>query len=102
MATPPTVAELGAAGIPADVIDAAGRAGAVVRIAPDLVLHPDVLDRAVATIAARGDDGTSVSQLREALGTSRKYAVPLVEWMDANGVTVRRGDLRVLRPDDPR
>jgi selenocysteine-specific elongation factor len=31
------------------------------------------------------------------VGTSRKYAVPLLEWFDAAGVTLRSGDLRVLR-----
>jgi len=29
------------------------------------------------------------------VGTSRKYAVPLLEHFDRTGVTVRRGDLRV-------
>jgi selenocysteine-specific elongation factor len=99
-ATPPTVTDLVALGIPAEVIDAAGRAGTVVRVTPDLVLHPALVERAAALVAERGTDGTSVSQLREALGTSRKYAVPLVEWMDAQGITVRRGDLRFPRAAD--
>jgi selenocysteine-specific elongation factor len=38
-----------------------------------------------------------VSQLREALGTSRKYAVPIAEWMDVQGITRRVGDLRFPR-----
>jgi selenocysteine-specific elongation factor len=36
----------------------------------------------------------TVSQAREALGTSRKYALPLLNRMDADGVTKRRGDTR--------
>ena len=36
-------------------------------------------------------DGITVAQLREALGTSRKFAVPLVAELDARGVTRRRG-----------
>jgi selenocysteine-specific elongation factor len=35
--------------------------------------------------------------LRESLGTSRKYAVPLMEWFDQRGVTRRDGDVRFLR-----
>ena len=35
--------------------------------------------------------------LRDALGTSRKYAIALVEWMDAQDLTQRSGDLRVMR-----
>ena len=40
----------------------------------------------------------SVAQVRDLLGTSRKYAVPLCEWLDSSGATMRRGDLRVLGP----
>jgi selenocysteine-specific elongation factor len=95
-ATPPTVKELLAAGIPRDVVDAASRAGTVVRVSPDLVLHPAFVDRAVGEVRAH-PEGITVSAFREALGTSRKYAVPLVEWMDREGITRREGDLRVPR-----
>ena len=40
----------------------------------------------------------TVAQLRDLLGTTRKYAVPLCEWLDASAITVRRGDVRVLGP----
>jgi selenocysteine-specific elongation factor len=40
----------------------------------------------------------SVAQIRDLLGTSRKYAVPLCEWLDATGATRRRGDLRDKGP----
>lgn len=39
----------------------------------------------------------TVSQAKEVLGISRKHAVPLLEWCDANGVTRRSGDQRTLR-----
>ncbi len=64
----------------------------------------DALDRAAQTVAAllRAEpDGVTVSQIREALGTSRKYAMPLVAELDARGVTRRRGDLRVAGPRLP-
>jgi selenocysteine-specific elongation factor len=35
-----------------------------------------------------------VSRFRELLGTSRKYAVPLLEWLDGRKVTRRDGDVR--------
>lgn len=47
-------------------------------------------------------DGITVAHIREALGTSRKYAMPLVAELDARGVTRRRGDLRVAGPRLPR
>jgi selenocysteine-specific elongation factor len=39
-----------------------------------------------------------VSQVRDAIGTTRKYAVPLLERLDATGITHRQGDVRVLGP----
>ena len=36
------------------------------------------------------------SELREQLGLTRKYLIPLLEWADRRGVTERRGDVRVL------
>ena len=96
-AKPPTVLELARRGIPRAVIEAASRAGTVIRIAPDLVVAPTLVDRATALVHEHAATGVSVSTLRERLGTSRKYAVPLAEWLDRTGVTVRRGDLRFPR-----
>ncbi|MDQ3964097.1 MAG: selenocysteine-specific translation elongation factor [Actinomycetota bacterium] len=42
--------------------------------------------------------GVTVADIRNLLGTTRKYAVPLCEWLDSTGATIRRGDLRVLGP----
>jgi selenocysteine-specific elongation factor len=40
----------------------------------------------------------TVAQIRDLLGTTRKYAVPLCEWLDDTGATLRRGDVRLLGP----
>jgi selenocysteine-specific elongation factor len=96
---PPTVKELVQRGIPPDVIDAASRAGTVIRIAPDLVVAPALVDRATALVHEHAATGLSVSTLRERLDTSRKFAVPLAEWLDRQGVTRRRGDLRFPRDE---
>jgi selenocysteine-specific elongation factor len=96
-ATPPTVKQLGEAGFDPALIDAAGRAGRLVRIAPDLVFTTAMLERGVAVAHEHALEGMTVSALREALGTSRKYAVPLAEYLDATGVTKRVGDLRFPR-----
>jgi selenocysteine-specific elongation factor len=44
--------------------------------------------------------GMTVAEIRDLLGTSRKYAVPLCEWLDATGATVRKGDTRILGPSE--
>jgi selenocysteine-specific elongation factor len=53
--------------------------------------------RATLENALRRDGRLTVAEFRTLTGTSRKYAVPLLEFFDATGVTIRSGDFRVLR-----
>ena len=66
--------------------------------------HPATIEQ-VAAAAARllelSPEGFTVAQLRDDLGVSRKYALPLVNELDARGVTRRRGDVRVAGPRLP-
>jgi selenocysteine-specific elongation factor len=57
--------------------------------------------RVVAGLLAQAPDGVSMSEIRQALGTTRKYALPLMAHLDATGVTRRRGDLRIAGPRLP-
>lgn len=98
-ATPPTVTQLVADGFDQALIDAAARSGRIVRISKELVVTPGVVERASAVARQHAADGMTVSALRGALGTSRKYAVPLAEYLDTTGVTRRQGDLRFPRSD---
>jgi selenocysteine-specific elongation factor len=45
----------------------------------------------------RANKQMTMAQFRDLIGTSRKYAVPLLEWFDTRGITVRSGDYRMLR-----
>ena len=54
--------------------------------------------RVVARLLAESPEGITASAVREALGTSRKYVLPLLGHLDATGVTRRRGDLRIAGP----
>jgi selenocysteine-specific elongation factor len=94
---PPTIPELVSRGIGRDAIDAAARSGLVVRVAPDLLFTPTVIERAEAVVTAAGDAGITVSAFREALGTSRRFALPILSWFDQRGFTRREGDLRFPR-----
>jgi selenocysteine-specific elongation factor len=62
---------------------------------------PGAIDAAARTVAAlleTSPDGITVAQLRDALGTTRKYLLPLLAVLDGTGVTRRRGDLRIGGP----
>jgi selenocysteine-specific elongation factor len=96
-ARPPTIGDLVKGGVDRDVIEAAARAGLVVRISPDLVFSPALVERAESIVRDAGSDGITVSKFREILGTSRKFALPLLEWFDQRGLTRRDGDLRFPR-----
>jgi selenocysteine-specific elongation factor len=75
-------------------------AGRAVRVSPSLHYHPAALDEVKArVIEAAGAHGGSITlaQLRDELGTSRKFAQALLEHMDAERVTIRRGDQHFLR-----
>jgi selenocysteine-specific elongation factor len=58
--------------------------------------------RTVAALLAEHPDGVTASQVREALATTRKYALPLLAVLDTSGVTRRRGDVRIGGPRLPR
>lgn len=73
--------------------------GELVRLSSELHFVAAAVDearsRVVAHITAAGP--SSAADLRDAMGVSRKYAIPLLESFDAAGVTRREGDLRVLK-----
>ncbi len=75
------------------------REGTLVRLPDDLAVSRAVYDEACAIVAAGAADGGTytLAQLRDATGTSRKWAQALLERMDADGFTRRVGDHRVLR-----
>jgi selenocysteine-specific elongation factor len=91
---PPLDSELDAGDLA--VLRAAGRA---VRVSRSLHYHPDMIaeirDRVVELADERG--AITLAQLRDALGTSRKFAQALLEHLDAERVTIRRGEEHFLR-----
>ncbi|MDO9175349.1 MAG: SelB C-terminal domain-containing protein, partial [Actinomycetota bacterium] len=101
---PPSVAEMIEAsgaegGIVRRVLGALVTDGEVVRVG-DLHFSASAYESArecVRAVLQGAPEGATAAQIREALGVSRKYAIPLLEHFDAQGLTRREGDLRVLR-----
>ncbi len=73
--------------------------GRAVRLGPTMHIHPDALDQVRDRVVAKieRDGQITLAGLRDELQTSRKYAQALLEHFDAERVTLRRGDARVLR-----
>lgn len=96
-ASPPEIDDVG---LPQPLARALERAGELVFLTPTIAYPSDVwaqIERRV--VGFIGDNGSAtVSQIRDAIGTTRKYAVPLLEKLDATGVTRRKGDTRELGP----
>ncbi|NIR43173.1 MAG: selenocysteine-specific translation elongation factor [Gemmatimonadetes bacterium] len=73
--------------------------GVLVAVTPDLYYHVDAFDEVRNRVreALEGGRPGRPSELREALGVSRKYLIPLLEYLDAAGFTRRTPAGRVLR-----
>ena len=93
----PDAERLRALGLDARALAAAARAGLLLRVADLVALAPGAADQAAATLAEL-DQPFTTSQARQALGTSRRVAIPLLEYLDRARITERLpGDLRRLR-----
>ena len=102
---PETVAELAAetgvdSGVARKVLGRLANEARIVRVSSELHFSAEAMAGAktllVAYLETKGE-GAATGDLRDALSVSRKYAIPLLEYFDAQGVTKRVGDLRVLR-----
>jgi selenocysteine-specific elongation factor len=92
--TPPAPAEYG---LDPELVQALADLGRVVRITDEVVFAPEawetMRERVLALIESNGS--VTLAQVRDALGTSRKYAQALLEYLDQLRLTRRVGDARV-------
>jgi selenocysteine-specific elongation factor len=103
-ATPPTVTDLqakvGLGGRMAGFLKMLEDSGAVVRVGEGLYYHRSALDLVEGNLRAwlSSHPALTMSDFKELTGLSRKFAVPLLEYFDRRGLTLRRGDERVPGP----
>ncbi|MDB2685653.1 selenocysteine-specific translation elongation factor [Mariniblastus sp.] len=82
-----------------ELLEMAKENGDLVHVADGFYMHRDEMSKIQGKLrsALAGTlSGMTMSDLRQELGTSRKYAIPILEYLDAIGFTVREGDLRTL------
>jgi selenocysteine-specific elongation factor len=89
----PTADRLRALGLDHRAIAALARSGRLVRLAEGVVLLPDAPDLAIHRLRTL-DQPFTTSDARRALGSSRRVVIPLLEHLDARGLTVRGADDR--------
>jgi selenocysteine-specific elongation factor len=68
----------------------------LVRISQELVFHSSALVTLRTSLAERKAQTFSVGEFKEWTGVSRKYAIPLLEYLDREHITRREGDRRLI------
>jgi selenocysteine-specific elongation factor len=68
----------------------------LVRVSEDLIFHASALDQLRALLASRKGARFSVGEFKDWTGVSRKYAIPLLEFLDRERITRREGDSRIV------
>ncbi len=73
--------------------------GQLIKLNEDVLLLPETYQTGVEKIRAHliAQKTITVAQVRDLFTTSRKYALALMEYLDAQGVTKRQGDERILK-----
>jgi selenocysteine-specific elongation factor len=81
-----------------DIFDVAVAEGLLVKVTDEIYLSAEAeaeMRRRVRERLGAGP-GATVAEIRDLLGTTRKFAIPICEYLDRVGVTRRDGDLRTL------
>jgi selenocysteine-specific elongation factor len=68
----------------------------LLRINEELVFHHTAIERLRQILAARKSQRFGVGEFKEWTGISRKYAIPLLEYLDRERITRREGDRRLV------
>jgi len=68
----------------------------LIKVGDELVYHHSVIEKLKAVMAQHKRERFKVPQFKDWTGISRKYAIPLSEYLDRQRVTVRQEDERVV------
>ena len=102
-AMPPTLAELqarhGSAGDLQQLLGVLVGRGLVVKVSSDLYFRTEALAAIRAQLAAYlgAHERITAAEFRDLISASRKYSIPLLDFFDRSGLTIRIGDYRQLR-----
>lgn len=81
-----------------EILKVGVQAGEIVQIAEGVYYTPDQIAGIKDLMRELvGDQPFAAGELRDAMGTTRKYMIPLLEYFDAQRFTIRVGDRRVIK-----
>jgi selenocysteine-specific elongation factor len=83
----------------ADVLRVMEREQSIVRVSPELYFASSAIEEVKGALHRHLSDRAEITPatFRDLFGTTRKYAIPLLEYLDREGVTIRMGDARRLK-----
>ena len=92
-------AQLGSGGQGEALLNALLEQGQLYAVSADVLFLSDTYQAMVERVKAhlRAQGKITVAEVRDLFSTSRKYALALMEHLDAQGITKRQGDERVLK-----
>ena len=100
LAVPPMAEALAASGVESKrartLLESLVREKRLLRINQELVFHATAIERLRQVLLARKSQHFAVGEFKEWTGISRKYAIPLLEYLDREHVTRREGDRRLI------
>lgn len=98
--TPPTEEALQSSGLEPKlaltILHRLIREGRLVKVGQDLVFHKQNLGQLVGMLQRRRGQSFSVADFKSWTGVSRKYTIPLLEFLDRQRITRREGDRRTI------
>lgn len=71
--------------------------GVLVMVAEELVFHQQIIQQGKKILREKVENDFTVAQFRDWVGSSRKYALPLLEYYDQKNLTQRQGDKRIIK-----
>lgn len=95
---PPVTSALLELGYSKELLYAGAHLGLLVQLANEHWTTPEIVQQAAAILFEEEafQNGFQLAAFRDRVGTSRKFALAFLEYFDAQGVTIRKGDVRTL------
>jgi selenocysteine-specific elongation factor len=81
-----------------EVFNALVESGELTQLSADVVYRSETVQKMISEInMAMKEKEFTAGEVRDLFGTSRKYALALLEYLDSKGITIRNGDQRRIK-----